>query len=67
MVHESQSGGQMERYGGRFFVRHATELAEKVQRLVAGQFLNETVELRTVTSHFVHLYVRGENAIVKNI
>lgn len=66
MVHESQSGGQMERYGGRFFVWHAADLAEKVQRLVAGQFLNEAVELRTVTSHLVHLHVREENAIVKN-
>jgi len=55
MSHERQPGGQVERYRGRFFVRHPSEFAEEMKRFVAGELFDETVELRTVSSHLVDL------------
>lgn len=55
MGHEGQPRGQLERHLGRFFVRHAAQFAEEMQRLVAGQLLDEPVELRTVAAHLVNL------------
>lgn len=48
----------MERHCGRFFVRHPSEFAEEMKRFVAGQFFDETVELRTVASDLVDLRKR---------
>lgn len=43
----------MERHRGRFLVGHAPELAEEMERLVAGKLFDKTVKLRTVTAHLV--------------
>jgi hypothetical protein len=55
MRDERQPRGQVERHRGRFFVRHASQSAEEMERLVAGELFDETVELRTVTSDLVDL------------
>lgn len=46
----------MERHRGCFLVGHAPELAEEMERLVAGELFDETVELRTVAAHLVDLF-----------
>lgn len=45
----------MERHRGRFLVGHSPELAEEMERLIAGELFDETVELRTVAAHLVNL------------
>lgn len=60
MVHKRQSRSQNERHRGRLFVRHPSEFAEEMKRLVAGELFDETVELRTVASDLVDLRRAGE-------
>lgn len=55
MRHKRQPRSQMERYRGSFFVGHSTEFAEEMECFVAGELFDESVELRTVASHFVNL------------
>lgn len=55
MGHKSQPGSKLERHSGRFFVGHPPEFAEEVKRFVTGELFDETIELRTVSSHLVDL------------
>jgi len=55
MSHKSQSGCQLERHSGRFFVGHTPQLAEEMERLIASELFDKTVELWTVSTHFVYL------------